>query len=173
MADEQEMLIFKGASTHPVDADNRFRIPDKFRFDLGEKFIMTRGLGCICIMREDEFDSLAEKVYATADPFAMHLDPNFAKIQRYLFSGAATASTDKQNRVTISPELRKHAGIKNEVVVVGRGKLIEVWEPERWDQYCSGELTAESVFEASRAIASPEVEVGQELPQSGPAEGNA
>ena len=166
------MLIFKGTSTHPVDSDNRFRIPDKFRYDLGQNFIMTRGLGCICIMRQDEFDALAEKLYTMGDSFAAHIDPNFAKLQRYLFSGANPTATDKQNRVTLNPELKKYAGIEKEVVVVGRGKFIEVWNPKRWEQYCQGELTADKVFDAVKAIAAPEAESGQSLPQTGPADGN-
>lgn len=166
------MLIFRGASTHPVDSDNRFRIPDKFRYDLGQSFVMTRGLGCVCIMRQEEFDALSDRVYRMGDPFMAHIDPNFAKIQRYLFSGAVVASTDKQNRVTLNPELKKHAGIDKEVVVIGRGKVIEVWEPGRWEQYCQGELTAEQVFESAKAVTSPEAEDGQGLPQAGPAEGN-
>jgi len=169
---ESKMQLFQDCSTRPVDPDSRTRIPEKFADNLGNPFVMTRGFGCIYLMHINDYEAAAARVGETSDPILDMVDPNRAILRHFLFSGAVVTSRDKQYRVTLTPELRKHAGIeKDSVVFVGGGKWVEVWDPERWEQRKSI-LSAEKVHEACLAIFSGGAAGGQALSSAGPAERN-
>jgi len=162
---------FKGTTIHPVDSDNRFRIPDRLRNSLGERFIITRGRGCAQIIPEPVYRALAKEVQAMGDPIKQHLDPNLKAVRNYVFSFASEAGTDKQGRVTLSADLKRFAGIESEVAVVGAGDVIEIWNPERWEAYCSESLTDDKVFEAQGALAASEANCAGGVSQASSAAG--
>jgi MraZ protein len=57
----------------------------------------------------------------------------------------ADAALDAQGRVTIPAHLARHAGIKKEVLFVGAGEVIEMWDPATYRKYVGG---AEKDFDA-------------------------
>ncbi|MEM7294535.1 MAG: cell division/cell wall cluster transcriptional repressor MraZ, partial [Pseudomonadota bacterium] len=61
------------------------------------------------------------------------LDPQVQSLQR-LYVGYATETTfDAQGRVLIPPSLRKFAGLEKQVVLVGQGTKLELWDEQRWN----------------------------------------
>ena len=89
--------MFSGEYNHSIDEKGRLIIPSKFRFELGEKFILTRGLdGCICIYPMCEWDALEEKLRGL--PLT---NKNSRLVTRFLVGGAVTCELDKQGRILI------------------------------------------------------------------------
>jgi len=120
----------KGEYSHNVDTKGRLIIPAKFRDDLGEHFVITKGMEeCLYIHPEAEWNIFEEKLNAlptTTD--------KKARAFAYFFQGSATdGDIDKQGRTLIPQNLREYAHIEKEVVFLGMGKRAEIWDKARWD----------------------------------------
>lgn len=136
--------MFSGEYNHSIDEKGRLIIPSKFRFELGEKFILTRGLdGCICIYPMSEWEALEEKLRGL--PLT---NKNSRLVTRFLVGGAVTCELDKQGRILIPGPLREHAGLTKDVVLAGTLERIEIWDKARWNETCNFddvEAVAESI----------------------------
>ena len=118
------MLI--GEYEHSLDSKGRINFPSKLREDLGESFIITRGLDvCLFVYSIDQWKILEEKMKNLPTAKAR-------SIQRYLFAPAVEVVPDKQGRVNIPQNLREHASLKDNVTVIGISTRAEVWDSERW-----------------------------------------
>lgn len=119
------MLI--GLYEHSVDQKGRFNFPFKLREQLGETFIIAQGFdGCLFAFSKEEWQKLADKI----DSLPL---TKTRRLQRILFAGASEAEPDKQGRVLLPANLRKHAGIEKEIVVIGVSNRVEIWSAERYN----------------------------------------
>lgn len=147
--------MFGGSYTHSLDSAGRFIMPKKFRHSLGENFVITRGLGCLCVFTEDFVNQqLVVELQHMGTPLQSLLNPDIVRLTRHFFNDMVTTSTDGQNRVLLTPEHMKFAGITDTVIVSGTGTYIELWSPEAYEQYKQGNLDADSVI-ASGAVLKP------------------
>ena len=120
--------MFMGEYSHSIDEKGRLIIPSKFRDELGETFVLTRGMdGCLCVYPQDEWNALEAKLRAL--PLT---NKNARTITRFLVSGAATCELDKQGRILVPSALREYAALKKDVVLAGNLERIEIWDKERW-----------------------------------------
>lgn len=133
------MLI--GEYRPSIDQKGRVSFPSKLREDLGESFIITKGLdNCLSVYRMEEWNKLVEKVSALPAAKARY-------IQRFMFAGAVNVEPDKQGRVLIPQTLRDYANLTGgEVAVVGVSNHAEIWNAEKWDA-SNAEITSEMVAE--------------------------
>ena len=124
------MLI--GEYSHTIDAKGRMIIPAKFRTELGERFIVTKGFdGCLYGYSIDEWKSIEEKIKTL--PLITGKDArNFT---RFFFSSAIECEFDSQGRILISGNLREFAKLLKDVVVIGVSTRIEIWSKENWESY--------------------------------------
>ena len=123
--------MFMGEYQHSLDEKGRIIIPAKFREDLGEKFIVTRGLdSCLFVYPLCQWRILEEKIKEL--PTA-HADTR--AFVRMFFSGAVEAELDKQGRVVIPQQLRDHAKIERDVFVIGVSTKVEIWDKVTWEGY--------------------------------------
>lgn len=129
-----------GEYKHSIDAKGRLAIPAKLREELGERFTLTKGLdNCIAIYPEKEWQVLEEKI--------RQLPMSKARgMQRFFFSAAFSAELDSQGRILLPANLREHAGLSKETVVIGASNHAEIWDSARWEQYNNG-ITDESIEE--------------------------
>ena len=112
--------MLKGEYSHNIDAKGRLIIPAKFRDDLGEHFVITKGMeNCLYVYPEDEWTTFEAKLNAlptTTD--------KKARAFAYFFQGAATdGDLDKQGRTLIPSNLREFAQLDKEVVFIGMGSV--------------------------------------------------
>ena len=129
-----------GRYEHTVDTKGRVSVPARFREDLGERFVITRGLdSCLALYSLNEWAVLAEKVKQL--PMAQA-----RTIQRYLFTGAYETDIDAQGRMVIPQNLRAFAGITKDVVIAGLSNRAEVWDKETFDKAESA-VSADDVVE--------------------------
>ncbi len=117
-----------GEYNHTVDAKGRLIVPSRFREQLGDEFVVTKGLdGCLFAYENMEWKALEEKLHAL--PLT---NANARKFTRFFLAGATTCEVDKQGRILLPAILREFAGIEKEAVLVGVGSRIEIWSKEAW-----------------------------------------
>ncbi len=120
--------MLTGEYQHTVDPKGRLSFPARLREELGDKFVITKGLdGCIFVYSLDEWAIILDKLKALPLSSSRHL-------QRFLASGAAEVETDKQGRVLIPPTLREYAKLQRDVVVAGVINRAEIWDKSQWEQ---------------------------------------
>ncbi len=137
------MLI--GEYEHTLDAKGRMIFPAKLREELGESFVLTRGLdGCLFVYSIVEWKLLEEKVRSL--PMSKTRD-----LQRFLFASAVQVEPDKQGRILIPQNLRRHAGLQKDAVVIGASVRAEIWDREKWEALCEN-LTEDSIAQTMEEL---------------------
>lgn len=123
--------MFLGEYQHSLDAKARIIIPSKFREELGDKFVATKGLdNCIFLYPLKEWQEIEQKLSKL--PLTRADARSFV---RFFFSGAAELDLDKQGRTVMPSNLREYSNIEKDVVIIGVGSRIEVWSAEKWTNY--------------------------------------
>ena len=119
-------------------------MPSKIREDIGEKFIITKGLdGCLFGFSKNEWNNFEEKLKTL--PLT---NKNARDFVRFFLSGAIEYEIDKQGRFLIASNLREYACLEKEAVITGVGTRIEIWNKDKWKAYNSEEnLSADQIAE--------------------------
>ncbi len=126
-------IVFIGEFYHSLDNKGRLIIPSKFREDLGEIFVLTKGLdNCLFVYPLIEWRNFEEKLKTL--PLTSRDARAFV---RFFFSGAAECELDKQGRILLPANLREYAAIEKDAVVIGVSTRVEIWSVEGWDLYSS------------------------------------
>lgn len=123
--------MFMGEFQHNVDTKGRIIVPSKFREELGENFVLTRGLDkCLFAYPMNEWKILEEKLKQ------LPLTKKDARaFTRFFFSGAVECEVDKQGRINIPQPLRRYADLEKECVVIGVSNRVEFWSDTNWEDY--------------------------------------
>ncbi len=123
------MLI--GEYKHSIDIKKRLAIPAKFRKDLGEKAVITKGLeNCLVIYTLDEWGKQAKKLEAL--PTSQADARNYARV---MLSGASDVELDKLGRILIPDYLKNYAVLRKNVTLLGLSNRIEIWDTEKWEEH--------------------------------------
>ena len=130
--------MFIGEYSHSIDKKSRIIIPAKFRSDLGNTFILTKGLdNCLFIYPEDEWVILENKLKTL--PLTRKDARAFV---RFFFSGATECELDKQGRILIPNSLKKEA------TIIGVSNRVEIWSRDEWEDYNNDDdLSYENIAE--------------------------
>ncbi len=123
------MLI--GEYHHSIDDKGRLIIPSKFRYDLGDKFIVTKGLdGCLFVYPKNEWENIVSKLKVL--PFTKK---DARVFMRFFLSGATECEFDKQGRINITSPLAEYADLTKECVVIGVNDRLEIWDKDRFNNF--------------------------------------
>lgn len=123
--------MFMGEFHHNIDEKGRLVIPNKFRLELGERFIITRGLEkCLYAYSISEWNNIVSKLKQL--PFTKKDARTFI---RSFFSGAAECEFDRQGRINITSPLVSYADLSKECVIIGANDRIEIWGKANWDNF--------------------------------------
>ena len=136
------MLI--GEYEHTIDAKGRLSMPSKLRRDMGEAFIVTKGLdGCLFAFSQEEWKNFETKLKSL--PLS---DKNARNFVRFFLAGATECEIDKQGRFLIPSNLRTAANLEKEAVIIGVGTRLEIWNRDVWtskDEEISADEIAENM----------------------------
>ena len=125
------IYMFMGEYHHSIDDKGRLIIPAKFRSELGDKFIITRGIeSCFFAYPEKRWEEIVHKLESL--PFTKKDARNFT---RFFLSGATVAEFDKQGRVNITSPLINYASIEKECIIIGTGDRLEIWSEDAWNSF--------------------------------------
>ena len=119
-------------------------MPAKLREEKEEKFIITKGLdGCLFGFSQNEWENFETKLKTL--PLT---NKNARDFVRFFLSGAMECEIDKQGRFLISSNLRNVATLEKEVIIIGVGTRIEIWNKEKWENYNNEEnISADDIAE--------------------------
>lgn len=135
--------VFIGEYRHNLDSKKRVIIPAKFREELGDLFIVTRGLdGCLTVYTQAQWTELLEqlqKLPSTKKESRLYV--------RSITSKATECECDAQGRIQLPSYLVSEAAIEKECVIVGVADHVEIWSSSRWDVYQEDSEAFEDVAE--------------------------
>ncbi|MCI8961402.1 MAG: division/cell wall cluster transcriptional repressor MraZ [Clostridia bacterium] len=136
--------MFIGEYEHTVDVKGRIIMPSKLRENIGEKFIITKGLDkCLFAYSKSEWTNFEEKLKTL--PLT---NKNARDFVRFFLSGAVECEIDKQGRFLVPANLRTYANIDKEIVIIGVGTRLEIWDKGSWTNYSSEEnISADEIAE--------------------------
>ena len=120
------MLI--GQYEHTIDIKKRLALPAKFRGELGDKVIITKGVeNCLIVYTEKEFIVMSEKLSNLTIS-----QPEARSFTRTMLAGAMEVTLDKLGRILVPDYLKKYAGLNKNVVICGLSNRLEIWDSENW-----------------------------------------
>ena len=122
--------MFMGEYSHTIDTKGRLIIPSRFREELGETFVVTKGLdGCLFVFSDEEWKAFEIKLKSL--PLT---NQNARQFARFFVAGATPCELDKQGRILLPATLREFAGLEKDVVLTGMLNRIEIWSKEKWNE---------------------------------------
>lgn len=123
--------MFVGTYTPRLDDKGRLFLPAKFREQLEEGLMVTRGQErCLTVYSLADFQLMTERLRS-----ASLTEKGTRDYVRMLASGAFQETPDRQGRITIAPLLRQYASLQKDVVVIGSINRVEIWDPASWETY--------------------------------------
>jgi MraZ protein len=126
--------VFLGTHTPRLDDKGRLALPAKFRSDLAEGLVVTKGQErCLFVFPLNEFNRVTELLRT-----APVTDRRVRDYSRVFFASASHEIPDGQGRITIPQQLRQYAGLTKDCVVIGANTRVEVWDADSWQTYLDG-----------------------------------
>ena len=137
--------MFIGEHSHTIDEKGRLSIPAKYRAQLAQGLVVTRGLdGCLFLYTQAEWKKIAGRLAAL--PISQRQSRAFVRL---MLAGAWDAKLDSQGRVIIPDYLRGYAGIAKHVTVAGLYNRIEIWNEDAWQEYrAKAEKSSDEIAES-------------------------
>jgi len=142
--------MLMGEYHHNIDDKGRLVIPNKFREELGDTFVIARGIEkCLYVYSNHEWEKLVAKLNTL--PFTKKDARTFT---RTFFSGATVCEFDKNGRINITSPLVSYAGLTKECVIIGVNDRLEIWDENLFADFLNDnskqlDLIAENLFEVS------------------------
>ena len=122
--------MFMSEYNHTIDIKGRLIVPAKFRKELGDTFIVTKGFDeCLLAYPKSEWTLFEEKLLQLPQN-----NKNARALVRHFMAGAVECEIDKQGRILIPQVLRNFAKLNKDVLLVGVGTKIEIWDKDIWEQ---------------------------------------
>jgi MraZ protein len=130
--------MFLGTHSPRLDDKGRMFLPAKYREDLAEGVVITKGQErCLYVFPAEEFARITEALRAA--PVTAKAVRDYSRV---FFASASDEIPDKQGRVTIPQGLRDYAGLARECVVIGANTRLEIWDSAAWTAYLAGQEDA-------------------------------
>lgn len=140
--------MLMGEYHHSIDDKGRLIIPSKFRNDLGEEIIITRGLDkCLFVYSKEEWKKVTSKLETL--PFTKKDARDF---NRFFLSGATTSVFDRTGRINITSPLVQYANLTKDCVIIGVNERLEIWDEGIFNSFIESNIDnfsaiAENLFE--------------------------
>ena len=123
--------MFFGQYAHQVDQKGRMRLPAKFKTELGNRVHFIKGTdGCLFVFSDEEFNKFASSLQSVS-LFNTKAQPAV----RAMLASGFQIEEDNQGRFLLPQYLKNYAGIVKNIVFVGVGNRVELWDESRWQQY--------------------------------------
>jgi MraZ protein len=129
------MIGFLGEYEATVDAKGRFLLPSAIKKKLPEntpgEFVINRGFEkCLTLYPVANWNPLFESLSKLND-----FDPKVREFRRYFLNGATELELDSAGRLLIPPNLKVHASIEKDIVLVGSMGKIEIWDKTKYQEF--------------------------------------
>lgn len=139
--------MFYGEYRHTMDDKGRLSLPAKFRSELGDRVVVTKGIDkCLYVYTLDGFEDLTRRLGDHASS-----ERQFRDFRRRFLAGSVDTDVDGHGRILIQAGHREHAGLERDVVVIGVARRVEIWDAAAYDAY--SEAASESFAAAAEKLA--------------------
>lgn len=126
--------MFFGSYVHTLDNKGRLVIPSKLRDEAGTRVYILKGFdGALAIYKSSDFDQMVEEINTL--PFNKRNSRAYLRVQ---LASTCELDIDKQGRVQLPSQLLEKYGIGKDVVVIGVGDHMEVWDKKTYEDYEKG-----------------------------------
>ena len=123
-------MQFHGEYPYHMDPQGRVAIPARFREAFRAGIFLTKGWDpCVWVFSRPSWESWSGSIAA--------MSPNRRQarvLRRMTFGSAFDMELDRQGRVLVPQPLRRYASLQEEVVLVGGGDYLEIWDRRRWEE---------------------------------------
>jgi len=128
-------MVYFGEYRCTLESQGRVIIPSKLRYlikeDGSDIVYITKGIEkCLFVFPEKIFEQQVEKINELS-----FTKGNPRIFTRLFYSGAFREKMDKQGRILIPSQLIEYAEIKENIVIIGAGKRIEIWDESNWKEF--------------------------------------
>lgn len=130
------MVPFRGTFDHTLDAKNRLTVPARYRAALSEGVVLAMPVDlkpCVGVWRPEQYESYTRRALAELPP----LSPRLSELERFFYGSSHDADLDAAGRVMVPGFLGEHASLAKDVVVVGVGDRLELWDKRNWSEHRS------------------------------------
>jgi len=134
------VVPFRGTYDHTLDAKNRLTVPARYRAALAEGVVMAMPVDlkpCVGVWRPAEYETYTRRALADLPPLSSRL----TELERFFYGSSQDAELDAAGRIMIPSSLREEAHLAKDVVVVGVGDRLELWDKSVWNEHRSTLLT--------------------------------
>jgi len=119
--------MFSGTTFQSIDAKGRIVLPARFREQLGETFVVSKGFSkCVQVLSLEEFENLRQSIKSLPAK-------NAAALRYHVIATAIAVRPNAQGRISIPQSLREIASLDKEAAVIGMDNRIEIWNKENFD----------------------------------------
>ena len=128
------MAPFRGTFDHTLDAKNRLTVPARYRSALADGVVLAMPVDlkpCIGVWRPEQYETYTSRALAELPP----LSPRLAELERFFYGSSHDTELDGAGRIMVPSFLGEHAGLAKEVVVVGAGDRMELWDRTAWSEH--------------------------------------
>ena len=125
--------MFQGKFEHTMDEKGRIQMPSPFRRKLGAdeatevSVVVTLSDQCLAVYPAVAWEAKVAQIMTAAQT-----DPNVIMFKRLIVGSAQECPLDKAGRILVPADLRRHAGLEKDCLVVGQIDKMEIWSAERW-----------------------------------------
>lgn len=121
-------MAYFGEYSYTLDAANRIIVPSKFREQLGTEIVIYKAIeGCLFIYDTPGFETVIAPLKAQS-----RTELGREKLRRF-YSDVALVSLDRNGRLVVPAECIEHAGLKDEVIILGVHNHLEVWNKAAYE----------------------------------------
>jgi MraZ protein len=125
--------MFLGTHEPKLDEKGRLILPARFRDELSEGLVITKGQErCLYVFPANEFSLITERLRQA--PVTEKKSRDYLRV---MFAGAHDEVPDNQGRVNIPVGLRTYASLEKNCVVIGANTRLEIWDSTTWNAYLS------------------------------------
>ncbi|GAC1566060.1 MAG: division/cell wall cluster transcriptional repressor MraZ [Ktedonobacteraceae bacterium] len=122
--------MFLGEHEHAIDAKGRMAVPAKFRSQLEEGAVISKGMGtCLSVY------TMARWEEKSKDLTEGKTTEELRDFERRIYPSASEVELDGQGRLVIPAKLRAYAGLESDVTVAGVRDHFEIWDRFTWQDY--------------------------------------
>ena len=129
------MIGFLGEYEATLDTKGRFLLPAGFKKQLPEdssfKFVINRGFEkCLSLYPIKSWEPIFAEISKLND-----FDPKVREFRRYFLNGATVLELDTAGRLLLPPNLKDHAALEKDIVLVSAVNKIEIWDKNKYQQF--------------------------------------
>ncbi|HEY1834582.1 MAG TPA: division/cell wall cluster transcriptional repressor MraZ [Solirubrobacteraceae bacterium] len=128
------MVPFRGTFDHTIDAKNRLTVPARYRAALADGVVLAMPVDlkpCVAVWRPEDYERYTSRALADVPPLSTRLN----ELERFFYGNSQDTELDAAGRIMIPSFLGDHAELAKDVVVVGVGDRMELWDRGSWNEH--------------------------------------